>query len=114
MATKPKLDRGESPQDESFQKKLREYHRQVALEEATKAQKELQAQDAEKNADRDVLSEVSAEPAKEDPKPEPKPVKKPENKGRALRDRGKNIDSALDAIESGISEADKDTEAKRK
>lgn len=117
MATKPKLERGESPQDESYQKKLREYHRQLALEEATAEQKRLQAQDAEKNAQRDVLSEVSTEPSKEEVKPEvkaeAKPSKKPENKGRALRDRGKNIDSALDAIETGIAEADEDNGVKK-
>ena len=82
---KPKLKKGESPQDKSFQKRLREWHRQIALLEVNKAQAEQNEREAAERAKRDVLKEAkTAAPKKAEPK------------------------TAVEAVDQGVAEADKD------
>ena len=82
---KPKLKKGENPQDASFQKRLRVWHRQIALLEATQAQAEQNEREAAARAKRDVLAEAkTAAPKKDEPK------------------------TAVDAVSEGVAEADKD------
>ncbi len=81
---KPKLKKGESPQDKSFQKRLREWHRQIALLEATQAQAEQNEREAAARAKRDVLKEAKTAAPKDEP------------------------ETAEEAVDQGIAEADKD------
>lgn len=84
---KPKLKKGENPQDPSFQKRLRAWNRQIALLEATQAQAEQNEREAAERAKRDVLQEAKTQaPSKKD---EPK--------------------TAVEAIDQGVAEADKDS-----
>ena len=84
---KPRLKKGESPQDPSFQKRLRAWNRQIALLEATQAQAEQNEREAAERAKRDVLQEAKTQaPSKKD---EPK--------------------TAVDAVSEGVAEADKDS-----
>lgn len=112
---RPRLRQGETPQSDSFQERWNEYLKAAALYEATEAQKELQAEDAAKTASRDVLKESKAAPSKP-AATTPKPSgSKPgdEKKGvsgtaQKLRNRGRQIDSAVDAAMSGVRQADED------
>lgn len=83
---KPRLKKGENPQDASFQKRLREWHKAIALLEATAAQAEQNEREAAERAKRDVLQEAKtqAAPKKDEPK------------------------TAVEAIDQGVAEADKD------
>ena len=83
---KPRLKKGESPQDPSFQKRMREFNRQIALLEATQAQAEQNEREAAARAKRDILKEAkTAAPKKAEPK------------------------TAVDAVDQGVAEADKDS-----
>ena len=117
---RPRLKKGESPQDASFKKRQREYLRQLAIIEATEAQAKIRAEEEAANAKRDVLkeSESKPKPAKKDaPKKDVPTSDDPKDDGavaavrkrlQATRAGGlKNrIDDALEAIQSGVDEAD--------
>jgi len=86
---------------------MREYNRQLALAEATKAKAEQDKREAGERASRDVVAEVSraVEQADADAeakrKPKPKPKKKPKGRvaesGRsALENRRAQIDEAVE------------------
>lgn len=102
--SKPRLKKGESPQDASFQKRLRKWHRQIALLEATKAQAEQNEREATERAKRDVLKEAkpkTAEEAVDQGVAEADKDNPPRKKGiggaaAILRNRGKSIDDAVD------------------
>ena len=107
MADKPRLKQGETVNSPSFQKRMRDYQRQLALEEATRMQQEQNKEEAAKNAERDVVAEVrkgvekaDEESARERAKAKAPEKKAPEKKApprRALRDRQKTIDEQIEA-----------------
>ena len=116
---RPRLKKGESPQDASFQKRMRAYNRQLALIEATEAQAKIRAEEEAANAKRDVLkeSESKPKPAKKAAPKKDVPVSDDSDDGAvaAVRKSLQNtragglksrIDTALEAIENGVSEAD--------
>lgn len=84
---KPRLKKGESPQDPSFQKRMREFNRQIALLEATQAQAEQNEREAAERAKRDVLQEAKTQAAPKKDKPK----------------------TAVEAVDQGVAEADKDS-----
>lgn len=105
VPSKPRLKQGETPQSASYQKRLREYNRQVALAEATEAKAEQDAREAEERASRDVLSEVStavaqadadAKPKPAKPKPKPKKKRVAESARSAMENRQKQLDDAIE------------------
>ena len=117
---RPRLKKGESPQDASFKKRQREYLRQIALIEATEAQAKIRAEEEAANAKRDVLkeSESKPKPAKKDAPKKDAPASDDSEDGGAVAAVRKSlqstragglktrIDTALEAIENGVSEAD--------
>ncbi len=120
--TKPRLKQGETPSSPSFVKRMREYNRQVALAEATKAKEEQEARESAARAKRDVLAETKSKPkaAPAKKKATPSKPKAESSKKRtrvaesgraALEGRAKSIE---EAIEGGIKEADEDNKPKRK
>ena len=123
LPARPRLKQGETIKSASFVKRMRAFNRAVALAEATKAKQEQDARESKERSERDVLSEVSgkarekpAEPA-EEAKPKAKP-KKPgliENVRKAFSsaENVKRIDSALEAVEGGIADADEDAKRKK-
>jgi len=115
--TRPRLKQGETPQSESFKKRMRAFNRAVALAEVTKAKAEQDVREAEERAGRDVLSEVSGEPSKKPEAAADSSKKDDSRKQRvagsartALEDRAATIE---EAIEGGIQEANKDTKRKK-
>jgi len=117
---RPKLKRGESPQDPSFQKRMREFNRKMALIEATEAQAKIRAEEAAAKAKRDVLKESESKPkpaTKAAPTKDVPTSDDPKDDGAvaAVRKRLQDtragglknrIDDALEAIQSGVDEAD--------
>lgn len=81
---RPRLKQGETPQSASFQKRMKEFNRQVALAEVNKAKEEQDAREATERESRDVLTEVSTavKQADEDAKPKAQPKKKTPTKKR--------------------------------
>ena len=82
---KPRLKKGENPQDPSFQARLKAWHKKIALLEVNKAQAEQNEREAAARAKRDVLKEAkTAAPKKDEPK------------------------TAEEAVDQGVAEADED------
>lgn len=120
IPTRPRLKKGETPQSPAFQKRMRDFNRQVALAEATKAKEEQDAREAAKRGKRDVLAETKSKPGAKKPASKPKPsggnkTKKKDRvaeSGRAgLEGRAKSIE---EAIEGGIKEADEANKPRKK
>lgn len=110
---KPRLKKGESPQDPSFQERLRQWHRKIALLEATKAQAEQNEREAAERAKRDVLKEAETQRGKTKPKTAEEAVDEgiaeadAPNKGisgvaATLRNTGKNIDDVVEEAQTGV------------
>ncbi len=81
---KPRLKKGENPQDPSFQTRLQKWHEAIALLEVNKAQAEQDEREAVERAKRDVLKEAKTAAPKDEP------------------------ETAEEAVDQGIAEADAD------
>lgn len=112
---KPRLKKGESPQDPSFQKRMRAFQRELALLEATKAQKEQNEREAVERAKRDVLEEAKTQRAPSKPKTaeeavdqgvedadaDSAPRKGVRGAAAALAGSTKRVDDAVEAAQTG-------------
>lgn len=120
---KPKLKKGESPQDPSFQKRMRAWNRQIALLEATQAQAEQNEREAVERAKRDVLKEAKTQraPTKDEPKTAEEAVDQgvaqadednPPRKG--IRGAAAAIASSTSKVDTAVEEAQSGVKKKRK
>ena len=121
--TRPRLKQGETIQSASFVKRMRAFNRAVALAEATKAKQEQDTRESKERSERDVLSEVSgkarekpAAPVEEAKSKAPKKASSLISKIRTAFSTEANInriDSALEAVEGGVADADEDAKRKK-
>ena len=121
MPTRPRLKQGETPQSESFIKRMRAFNRAVALAEATKAKAEQDTREASARESRDIIAEVRADTAKKRVAPEKKAAEPEDSKrGNRIAESGRaalegRAASIEEAIEGGIQEAnDANKPTKRK
>ena len=103
---KPRLKKGESPQDPSFQTRLRKWHRQIALLEVNKAQAEQNEREAAERAKRDVLKEAETGPTTSEPETAEEAVDQGIAEADADNPPRKGIRGAADAIANSANKVD--------